>query len=263
MTAEFIDALVARKSTGPTTVLRLLGDPHVVREGIHLTIPEGGKRLLVFVALQRRRIERRYAANMLWPTGDEGRAGGNLRSALWRLGRAGIDVLVSDKNSLTMSGGVLVDVHLLGAWAGRMIDGSASDEDLMLMPGSVEPLDLLPGWYDEWLLMERERLRQRVLHSLEAQSRRLVRDRRCAQGVEAAVIAVAAEPLRESAQRALIEAHLAEGNRMEGRRAFDAYRLMLRRELGVEPDPDLAALVGGPVAGRGPRRHRLRDHSVA
>ena len=42
---------------------------------------------------------------------------------------------------------------------------------------------------------------------------------------EAAMFAVGIEPLRESAQRVLIEAHLAEGNLVEARRAFVTYRI--------------------------------------
>jgi DNA-binding SARP family transcriptional activator len=101
--------------------------------------------------------------------------------------------------------------------------------------------------------MERERVRQRLLHALDALSRQLVVRQRCAEAVEAAMMAVSAEPLRESAQRMLIEAHLAEGNWVEARRSFEVYRDLLYRELGVEPDPQLAAMVRGPVDQR--RRH--------
>lgn len=104
-------------------------------------------------------------------------------------------------------------------------------------------LDLLPGWYDDWALVERERMRQRVLHALEALSQRLVRAGRFAEAVETALLAVGAEPLRESAQRALIEVHFAEGNWVEGWRNYQAYRDLLRRELGVEPSADLVALL--------------------
>jgi DNA-binding SARP family transcriptional activator len=61
------------------------------------------------------------------------------------------------------------------------------------------------------------------------------------------MMAVTAEPLRESAQRVLIEAHLAEGNWVEGRRSFEAYRDLLDHELGVQPEPELAALVRRPM----------------
>jgi DNA-binding SARP family transcriptional activator len=60
-------------------------------------------------------------------------------------------------------------------------------------------------------------------------------------------MAVKAAPLRESAQRALIEAYLAEGNWVEGRRSFEVYRKLLHRELGTQPDPELAAMVHRPA----------------
>jgi DNA-binding SARP family transcriptional activator len=59
-------------------------------------------------------------------------------------------------------------------------------------------------------------------------------------------MAVSAEPLRESAQQVLIEAHLGEGNWVEARRSFEAYRDLLEREFGTEPAPELAALVRRP-----------------
>ena len=52
-----------------------------------------------------------------------------------------------------------------------------------------------------------------------------------------------AEPLRESAQRTLIEAHLAEDNWVEAQRILHAYRALLDRELGVAPSRELVGLV--------------------
>jgi hypothetical protein len=56
--------------------------------------------------------------------------------------------------------------------------------------------------------------------------------------------AVEVEPLRESAQRVLFEAHIGEANWVEARRGFLTYCSLVRRELGVEPSAELAALVG-------------------
>jgi DNA-binding SARP family transcriptional activator len=66
---------------------------------------------------------------------------------------------------------------------------------------------------------------------------------RYGEAIDAAMAAISAEPLRESAQRALLEAHLAESNLSEARRCFITYRNLVRRELGVEPSVELAALV--------------------
>lgn len=222
-------------------VLHLFGGPYVTLGGRRQEVPEGSKRLLAFVALRRTRVERRHAAGALWPVGDDGRAAGNLRSALWRLRGAGIDVLDVDKWSLSLSPGVVVDVHVVAEWATRLVEGTALGADLAVSRSWLDALELLPGWYDDWALMERERLRQRMLHALEALSGGLAAVGRYADAVEAAMVAVCAEPLRESAQRALIEAHLAEGNLGEAFRSYQAYRTLVRRELGVEPSRDLAA----------------------
>jgi DNA-binding SARP family transcriptional activator len=242
-------ALLARNpDPAQAAVLHLFGGPYITLCGQRIEVPEGSKRLLVFVALRRARVERSCVAGTLWPIGGELRAGGNLRSALWRLRRAGIDLIVADKWSLMLSDEVVVDLRVMEEWAARLISGTATRDDLGVMQWHMDALDLLPGWYDDWALTERERLRQRMLHALEALSRKLAHQGRWAEAVEAALAAVTADPLRESAQRTLIEAHLAEGNWIEGRRVFDAYHELVRRELGTGPSADLVALIFAPRA---------------
>jgi DNA-binding SARP family transcriptional activator len=234
-----VEAVVSR----PTTALHLFGGPYVVCDGRRREVPEGSKRLLAFVAMRRRRVERRYAAGTLWPLGDDLRAAGNLRSALWRLRGAGIDVLIADKWSLALDDAVTVDAHAVAEWATRLIEGCPLPEDLRVAPSSVDALDLLPGVYDDWALLDRERLRQRVMHALEALTRLLIVEGRFGDAVEAAKLAVSAEPLRESARRALIEAHIAEGNLVEARRSFEAFDELIRQELRVAPSDELVGLV--------------------
>ena len=225
-------------------VVRLLGGPYVTAGRRRQEVPEGSKQLLAFVALRRRRVDRRHAAGTLWAGVDEERAAGNLRSALWRLRRAGIDVLLADKWSLALRPEVLVDVHLMDQWATRLIDGTASAADLAVSPSWADVLEFLPGWYDDWVLVERERLRQRLLHALEELSRRLTCAGRFADAVEAAIVAIGAEPLRETAHRVLIEAHVAEGNLSEARRIWREYRDLVHRELGVDPSGTLLTALG-------------------
>lgn len=222
-------------------VLHLFGGPYVTVDGCRHDVPQGSKRLLAFVALRRTRVERRHAAGTLWPFGDDGRAAGNLRSALWRLRGVSITILDVDKWSLSLNPEVVVDVHRVMEWATRLVDGTALGADLTVTRSWLDALELLPGWYDDWALIERERLRQRVLHALEALSGRLANVGRFADAVEAAMMAVSAEPLRESAQRALVDAHLAEGNLGEALRSYHAYCILVRRELGVDPSPCFTA----------------------
>jgi DNA-binding SARP family transcriptional activator len=96
--------------------------------------------------------------------------------------------------------------------------------------------------------MERERVRQRVLHALEALSGKLASIGRFADAVDTAILAVSAEPLRESAQRALIVAHVAEGNLVEAYRCYRSYCDLLHRELGVAPSGDLLTVMRASLA---------------
>jgi DNA-binding SARP family transcriptional activator len=222
------------------------GGPFVIKDGRRLEIPEGSQRLLVFVALNGGRVNRRHAAGTLWPLCDDGRAAGNLRSALWRLRRAGVDVLHADKCALFLDPELLVDITQLSRWATRVIDSSVDGADLNKPDLNPEAMNLLPGWYDEWVTFERERLRQRLLHAMESLARRLIAHGLFADAVEVAMSAVSVEPLRESAQRALIEAHLAERNIVEARRVYANYAELMAVELDVPPSAELAEIVRAP-----------------
>jgi DNA-binding SARP family transcriptional activator len=225
------------------TTLCLLGGPFIVKHGQRLEIPEGSKRLLILVALTGGRVNRSYAAGKLWPYVEEERAAGNLRSALWRLRAAGIDILQGEKYNIYLDRDVAIDIAQLSAWADRIIDGTADGSDFDMTDLNAEALHLLPGWYEDWVVFERERLRQRLLHAMESLARRLIECHNFARAVNAAIIAVGIEPLRESAQRVLIEAHLAEGNFVEAYRVFATYRELVIHELGVPPSRELANIL--------------------
>ncbi len=115
--------------------------------------------------------------------------------------------------------------------------------------------DLLPDWYEDWVLVERERFRQLRLHALEAMCRRLADAGSYALALEAGLAAVAAEPLRESAQRLVVGVHLAEGNLGEALRQYDRYARHLADACGATPSPAMSRLLaegggGTPTAAR-------------
>jgi DNA-binding SARP family transcriptional activator len=253
MTAELASALAEPEPAA----LHLLDGPYAVIDGRRRELPEGSKRLVVYVALNGGRVDRRTAAGALWPDGGDVRAAGNLRSALWRMRGAGVDLIDGDKTALWLRASTAVDLRHVADWAGRLIEGVATAGDLD--PGLWCPAAcaLLPGWYDEWVVFERERLRQRVLHGMEALGRLLVRDRRPQDAVVAARCVVAVDPLRESAQRVLVEAQLAAGDPAGARSSYAAYRSAVLRLLGAPPSAALTALVRaapGRPDGAGPVR---------
>jgi DNA-binding SARP family transcriptional activator len=65
---------------------------------------------------------------------------------------------------------------------------------------------------------------------------------------------IAAEPLRESAQVALVRICLEEGNIAEAHRHYDRYAAALWNELRLEPSRSFAARLGrAPAGGAGLR----------
>src|SRR5579864_966908 len=133
MSTDLVSSLLARPHLLDASAVLLLGGPYVVLNGDRREIPDGSKKLLVFVALGTGRVDRRFAAGSLWPVGNDDRAAGNLRSALWRLRCAGIDLVESDKHSLRLRPGTVVDVSLVCDWAARLVDGSATQADLCVV----------------------------------------------------------------------------------------------------------------------------------
>jgi DNA-binding SARP family transcriptional activator len=237
--------------------VRLLGGFEVRRDRAGLPMPMSVQRLVAFLALNPRTLMRTYVAAVLWPDQVQARADASLRSTLWRTRGASANLIESSSMHLRIARPVLVDVHYVIELVPRLMDPAAACGGSDYNPSRLAG-ELLPDWTDEeWLHMERERMRQLCLHGLEAQSARLMTDGRYGEAVEAALAAVRVEPLRESAHRRLIEIYMAEGNAAEALRQYDWYRRTLYFELGLEPSQDVTRLVhrfrAGPIQ---PMRHR-------
>ena len=180
-----------------------------------------------------------------------------MRTALWKI-RQLCDGVVSPRGTyLSLAPAAQVDLSTLLSQARQLIAGddpidavdmfdafdSVADPvgfDGSIMIADTLSGDLLPDWDEDWIQFERERLRQLQVHTLEALARRLSTAGRHAEAVDAGQAAIAAEPLRESAQRTLILVHLAEGNPFEARRQYCLYRDLLWESLRIPPTDEFA-----------------------
>lgn len=237
----------APQRAGPATAegavrLELLGTFRLSAGAGSIALTTPAQRLLAYLALSRRRVLRVRVAATLWLDSSEERAFGSLRSALWRLRRAGGELVEATSRDLCLAPNVVVDVREVVDSARRALD-PAREPDANDAAAVVGAGELLPDWYDDWVVMEREWFRQLRLHALEGLCDRLTRSARYAEASEAGVAAVRDEPLRESAHRALIHMHLAEGNRAEAVRQYEFFARRLRRQLGAEPSAELYELV--------------------
>jgi DNA-binding SARP family transcriptional activator len=233
---------VAAVGTDPSPVrVALLRGFQLSQDDLPVTLPFGAQRLVAFLALQDRPVLRPFVAGNLWLDKPEELACASLRSALWQLRRNGLDVVKVSRNHLELSSHLDVDVWDTVAEARQVIEGRTGEAARLhrLLTG-----DLLPDWYEDWVVVERERIRQLRLHALEALGQWLIDQDRPAQAIEAGLAAVAADPLRESAHRVVITAHLAEGNRSEALRQYETYARLLDGHLGLRPSGQIRKLIG-------------------
>ena len=197
-------------------------------------LSSSGRRVIALLAIRGEPVPRGMASETLWPDlpDEVGRA--NLRRALWQLPRgwvtAAADQLVLEAET---------DFPQAHRVAGRALAGEQlSFDDIVLLSN-----DILPGWHDEWVVSAHDSFRLLRVQALEAACRTMAVAGEFALATQAGASALAAEPLRESAAEALINAHLAQHNRYEAIRCFVALARRLKVELGVVPDPGLTQRV--------------------
>ncbi len=233
------------RGAGPSLTLSVLGSFQFRSDDITPPLASGSQRLLALLALRDRSVTRLMLAGTLWPDSTEQHASASLRSALTRLhgdARSAVDVADLD---VSLAAGVVVDIRESKRLAHRLLEPGGAH----LTPGetavAVESLsaDILPDWYEDWVLIETAEWRQLRLHALEAMADNLTAEGRWAEAIGAAQAAIRGEPLRETSHAALIRVFLAEGNQTEALDQFERYRTLLNDELSLDPTPNISDLV--------------------
>jgi len=229
--------------------LCLLGGFSLIVGDRSVALGSSGRRVLAYLALSDKPVTRSRLARSLWPEQADDRARANLRSAIWRMPSEGRGMVLEDGTFLSLDAATTIDVNELVAQCYSLLESTSQlnwQSARRLQEGLI--VGLLPDWEDEWVLVERERLRQLHLHALEAVAARLLSVGKIAEAVHASAAALSAEPLRESAARLLVSAHLAAGNTAAARRVYERYRSDLVRELGIQPSGRLRELVGAKAS---------------
>lgn len=188
-------------------------------------------------------MPRDRAAALLWPDVPASRSSGRLRTTLWRLRRVRVPLVQDTPHGLALGPAVVTDVDRLARSVSAVVD---------LNPGEPVPPDaqeclmgdaeLLPEWYDDWVLLARARLSSMRLRALDSLCMALIERGRPAEALEAGLASVRSEPLRESGHRGVLAAHLAEGNVFDARRHLVMATRLFHRELGVPPSRGILPL---------------------
>lgn len=224
-----------------TAELQLLGWWELRVEGSSTALGRREERLISLLALLGR-TARPKVAGLLWPESSDDHAMTNLRAAIWRTRRTVGGVLGADRTTLWIESDVAIDVDRVGRYA----SGVASTPDSHLLGDVARGLDggdLLPGWYEDWVIYAREHLDHLRFRAFEAMAWSLLEAGRPDDAARAARSALTIEPLHDATNRVLISANLACGSTAEAVRHFHEYRALLHRELGVQPSRRIYELI--------------------
>jgi DNA-binding SARP family transcriptional activator len=194
--------------------------------------PPRQQALLAYLVLHRRLPQpREHLAYLLWPDTSEEQALTNLRKQIHFLRRS----LPEPETFLRVEGGEI-------QWReGSPFILDVAEFETAIATGCLEKAanlytgDLLPGCYEDWILVERERLKQLYSDALG----RMVQKSEAAGDYASAISHIQhllrREPLREEIHRHLIRLHARNGDRAAALQAYMNCETILKRELNVEP----------------------------
>jgi len=227
--------------------LRLLGGAGLERDGSPLDGPAVQRHRLALLALLALSgsapLTRDKVAGLLWPETDESQARRRLREALYVLRKT------LGRESITSAGDEL------------RLDTDAVEVDVLAVEEALEEGDLesaverytgsfLDGFhlpdaeeFERWAETTRSRLESAVCGALETLARAAMEDERAPSAVERWRRLVAIRPYSSRAALGLMESLVAAGDRGEALRHARHHADLLRKDLGVEPEPEIGELV--------------------
>lgn len=221
-----------------TLQIQLLRDFQISYQGKPLSGFESPRlrSLLAYLLLHRDAPQsRKHLAFLLWQDSPEAQAHGSLRSLFLRLRKVLPEAgrfIAADTHTLQWRADApfTLDVDDFEKVAAQTASRAALEKAVNLYRG-----ELLPACYDEWLLPERERLRELYVDSLA----RLVGLSEEAQEYQTAIgytrRLLHADPVGEEAYRKLMQLYARTGDRANVVRVYQTCVAVMKRELDAEP----------------------------
>jgi DNA-binding SARP family transcriptional activator len=195
---------------------------------------------------------RRHLAFLFWPSSTEAQARTNLRKQIYYLHRAlpDADRFVDTEGDVVQwrpDAPLQLDVAefqqgLAEANAAGQRDDDKAERAALERAVAACSGDLLPDCYDDWVLAERERLRQQLAAALERLASLLQDRREYAAALAHARHLLRLDPLYEAACRQVMRLQAARGDRAAAIRTYQATAVVLEKELGVAPSAATTAL---------------------
>ncbi len=202
--------------------------------------------LLCYLAATGQQFTRPKLAGLFWRDMPEARAQANLRKSLTNLRK-----LVGDYLEITRQAVGVRETAVI--WL-----DVAEFQTLTEVPENIENLkkgltlyrdDFLEGFhlndapeFENWMLSERARLRERVIHSLYAIVARSQVEQAINEAITYAQQLLTMEPWREETYRTLMTLYASEGQLAAAAKTYALCQQAMEEELGVEPAPETQQL---------------------
>jgi predicted ATPase/DNA-binding SARP family transcriptional activator len=224
--------------------IRLLGAFELKENGEKIEISSRPARILLAYLLLHRGTEhpREKLAGLLWPDSSEDNARKNLRQALWRLRNSiGDPYLLVDTHSIAFNDAVemWLDIEVLEGVKGQDLEQAVS----------IYKGELLPGFYEEWILRERDRLEAAYEGLMQHHLSVVLKEQRWMEAIHWAERWIAQGHFPEAAYRALMVAHASTGDIPKVEAAYQRCLQALQQEIGVEPSEETELLYQRLLAG--------------
>jgi adenylate cyclase len=209
--------------------------------------------LLAYLAYFRQRSHRREElVELLWPEGDP-RAGRNsLKQALATL-RHQLEpdsvpsgaVLIADRTTVQLNPeAVVTDIAEFRAALRSAARSEEREQRVQCLARALDRYrgELLPGFFDDWVLQERQWLTESYFQALAQLLTHLQQTGDYPRALQYAQRGVSADPLREEAHRDLIRLYAAVGQQSAALRQYQELERLLKEQLNTEPEPATRAL---------------------
>ena len=256
-----------------TLTIRLFGGFHIAHEAWEreMKVPRSVQNLLAFLLVQRHRLHpREVLAGLFWGDHSEGQARSCLSTVLWRLRRllepenipkGTYLVTTSTEVGFNSESDHWLDVEIFEDDVGPILKRPSrvmeADEACCLKNAlELHIGELLAGYYDDWALRERERLRSLYLKSLAHLMCYYHHHGAYENAVACGLQILNHDPLREGIHREVIRLYLKSGQRAQAMRQYKACCQILEDELGIPPMEETQALYTEIVASSGPRTRK-------
>ena len=232
--------------------VRLLGKFEVSQAGKMIAIPSRpAQSLFAYLILHAGTAHRREKlAGMLWPDSLEETARDNLRHALWRIRKAlpsepKTEYLLTDDLTITFNASA---EYWLDTSALEKVGENASVAELIEVLSAYQG-ELLPGFYDEWVSLEREHLASIFEHHMARLLALLQEEKRWLDILDWGERWIKLGQKPEPAYRALMSAHAAKGDMSKVAATYERCVKSLR-EFGIEPSEQTKELYKNLKSGK-------------